>query len=85
MKRRHLKLISHSNQRLEERFGLSSGDLQGKSFECIRRDTNTRTLCRYSGTRIYFILSKPTNKIVTFLTIDQVVEKFGLDAVKGSI
>lgn len=75
--KKSLKLTPHSIVRLNQRFGIN--DVPKVKFEFIRKDTLSRTLCKYSGTDIYFIIRKRDRTILTFLTKEQAEDSFGIE------
>lgn len=75
-----LKLVPHARQRLYERYGkeLSNRLLAEMNFRRVSRQSHSRTLCKFIGENIYFILRRSDNKIITFLTEEQAKDSFGI-------
>jgi len=67
-------ILEHAKRRLFERFGLES--VPQKRIIKVRPDGRNNMLCKFHGTKIYFILREADNKILTFLTQTQMKIKY---------
>ena len=67
---RKIKVSLHARQRALQRYNLETlGNKEDRTkYDCIKKLTCSKTLCRLRSNKAYFILSKTNYRVITFIT-----------------